>query len=391
MTHTPVLAIRVRAEIPPDLALLRSLERRPSMRRLLIVGALLAAMFVGGCDDVDEAVGTLNSGITALQTTSASWADILIDTRDELIKQGQGTLAVEVTNILNGAVQASGVEVRCFTDFLRSRVREDLVHLRATLTHETLDLVPVFCQPNPDSIDMNVPAARRTLIVIDGYNLSNDAIHATLKGADGTSVNVDDMIDVFGYQATVNVPRLPLTSSSTRLEFSLGLTPTSAARQSLPVIQPVPEPVYELATVRVHGTVYLEDVETFGANEKRDAYVDQYLAVPQEGAEFHWGGDGTGCVGGEVNGYLDVFLTLDPGNGAVTVRGTSRFYEGTSCGPTNLRRSGDVVFPRSLAPGESATYTSSLSNGDGSVVFNVAFTNVEAKTSATLTKLSRGR
>ena len=265
------------------------------------------------------------------------------------------------------------------------------MHLRATLTHETLNLVPVFCQPSPDGIDMNVPAPRRTLIVINRYNLSKNAIHATLKGTDGTSVNVDDMIDVFGYQATVNVPRLPLTSSTTRLEFSLGLDPATAIRQSLPVIQPVPEPVYELATVRVHGTVYLEDVETVGANEKRDAYIDQYVAVPQEGAEFHWGGDRSGCVGGEVNGYLDVFLTLDPGNGAVTVRGTSRFYEGTSCGPTNLRRSGEVAFPASLRPGSSATYTGSMSNGDGSVVFNVAFTNIEATTSSTLTKLSRAR
>ena len=130
------------------------------MRRLLIVGALTRRDVRGGCDDIDRAVGTINSGITALQTTSAScWADVLTKTRDELIKQGQSTLAVEVTNILNGAVQAAGVEVCCYTEFsAQSSPRS----ISASPGHaDARDPKPGFVLPQPSPDGIGTPATSR--------------------------------------------------------------------------------------------------------------------------------------------------------------------------------------------------------------------------------------
>ena len=87
-----------------------------------------------------------------------------------------------------------------------------------------------------------------------------------------------------------------------------------------------------------------------------------------------------------VFGVGHVFLTLDPDNGAVTVAGKSRYYEGTTCGATNLRRSGEVAFLSAILQGRSASYTAALSDDEGSVDFNVQFTSVEARANLPLSR-----
>ena len=69
---------------------------------------------------------SLNDGISGLNSASADWQKIVGDLQQTLIKQGQSTLANEVSVVLNRAIAATGSELRCNVDFVRVRVRQDL-------------------------------------------------------------------------------------------------------------------------------------------------------------------------------------------------------------------------------------------------------------------------
>jgi hypothetical protein len=95
-------------------------------------------------DPAEKAVAVLDKAIETLESESANWRMVLEDTRDKLIQEGQSTIANEVSNVLSRTVSDIGIEARCYTDFLRDRVKEDLVRIRASITGEELSLTPVF-------------------------------------------------------------------------------------------------------------------------------------------------------------------------------------------------------------------------------------------------------
>lgn len=247
---------------------------------------MILFIFVTGCgifdDPVDLAAATLDEAISSLEIQSANWQTVLEETREELIDQGQSTIANEVANVLSQTVSDVGIEARCYTDFLRDRVKEDLIRIRASITGEELNLVPVFCKPTPRVIDMNLDADRRTYIEISGYNL--DAANVTVFLID----NLDHLSDVSfaigspsRYLLTLNLGRngVPLSDASDKLVFEL----SGGETRTVNIIQPLPTPpppqdfeyridLYTVdkasAPAAEHGRVWVKIIGTQGRTDE---------------------------------------------------------------------------------------------------------------------------
>jgi hypothetical protein len=316
---------------------------------------------------------TLNDSIQKMGQQSNNWQSVLEETRDKLVKEGQSTLANEVSNVISRATSDVGIEAKCYTDFLRDRTKEELVKLRATITQEKLELKPVFCNPTPNSIDMNIPPDRRPVIEISGYNLTSSSLKVFLVGGGLPKNDVSNKLsNPTSYLLTLNLGSngVPLSDKSDQIIFQL----PNGEEKSIGITQPVaPPPPRQFTSQRVHitGTIDMHDSETFGSDENKLVPVDDYIDVTStQNTPYHW----EDCVGGEVQGYIDTQLQLDKNTGVVSAQGIGRYYEGTSCGPTNSRV-GNRPFNFSLRPGESYTYEGRLSDDEGHVIYNLNFKN----------------
>ena len=146
----------------------------------------------------------------------------------------------------------------------------------------------------------------------------------------------------------------------------------SASPPASPTPSPIPMPRFDAAALHVQGTVFLNDKEDWPfKDENRTVTVNKTvnLAAGATG-NFTWGA----CVGDEVQGYLDLNLSLDRATGRVTASGLARYYEGTRCGATNLR--GKQAVSLAVNPDASEKYLGSLRDGNGAVMFNLVISNV---------------
>jgi hypothetical protein len=66
-------------------------------------------------------------------------------------------------------------------------------------------------------------------------------------------------------------------------------------------------------------------------------------------------------------------LQLDKETGIVSGQGSAKYYEGTSCGETDLQ--GSDSFDLKIPPGESYVFQRNLSDSDGGVSYNLNFKN----------------
>jgi hypothetical protein len=72
-------------------------------------------------DTQNVAVAVLDDSIQKMGRQSDGWKEVLQETRDKLTKEGQSTLANEVSNVISRASSDAGIEVKCSVDFLRDR------------------------------------------------------------------------------------------------------------------------------------------------------------------------------------------------------------------------------------------------------------------------------
>jgi hypothetical protein len=325
-------------------------------------------------DTRNVALDTLNDAIQKMDQQSNRWQDVLEETRDKLVKDGQSTLANEVSNVISRASSDVGIEAKCYTDFLRDRTKEDLIKLRATITKEQLELKPVFCNPTPNSVDMNIPSDRRPVIEIAGYNLTQNTIKAFLVDKSQTSGRLDvsdKLSNPSNYLLTLNLGSngVPLSANSDKIIFEL----PNGEVKSISVIQPPPpppKPQFLNSRIHVTGTIDMNDDENIVSDENKFVRVDTYIDVKHDqNTPYHW----EDCVGGEVQGYVDAQLQLDKDTGVVSGQGIGKYYEGTSCGRTNEH--GSRPFNFSLRPGESYTYQATLEDGDGHIIYNLNLKN----------------
>lgn len=150
--------------------------------------------FVKGLVDrtTTKTVNILDDGIRSLDKNSADWQTVMEETRDKLIAAGQSTIANEVSNALNRSVAVASVEARCDVDFLRTRLKEDLVAIKAHFLHHNVPpRAPALCNVVPSTIDLGLDPTRRNKIEIFGYNFdSTPGMQLFLDDADGSSSDV---------------------------------------------------------------------------------------------------------------------------------------------------------------------------------------------------------
>ena len=220
-----------------------------SVTRWSVAVAIALFIFLSGCNAskvVDPAIdaktdtlNTLNDAITALQSQSADWQQVLKDTASKLTKDTQSTLRTEVTDLISRTTSRAGVELRCDADFVRERIREELVGLKAKFMGQPVPAVdPAFCQVVPIAVDRDLIPDRLKQLEFYGYNFpqAND-LGVFLEGAGGQRTNVTSKLDkptTYAMTLKFGANGVQLDNTSARLVLEWGGKPVS----SVAVIQP---------------------------------------------------------------------------------------------------------------------------------------------------------
>jgi len=118
---------------------------------------------------LDNTQQTIQDAINKLSIESSNWQQTLRDLETKLIQDGRDTIANEVSQLMTRGIAQTGTELRCNTDFVGMRMKEDLERVLAKLQgKEPKPREPAFCQVNPEVVNM---AYRPTHLSFYGYNL----------------------------------------------------------------------------------------------------------------------------------------------------------------------------------------------------------------------------
>ena len=192
-------------------------------RRMAMFGLLIPLLV--GCgipESIRGAVNTLDSAIYALSSESANWRSIVEEIKDELPAEIRG----EVDIALNRALAASGVEFRCDVDFIRQRLRQDLLDIRDQLIGKKQRIkTPVICHVIPATID---PMSTK-YVQFFGYDFDKSQLELFLE--DGNQVrNVTELLDrPSHYELTINVSHALLSDTSRKFILRGGTEEYSVA------------------------------------------------------------------------------------------------------------------------------------------------------------------
>lgn len=177
--------------------------------------------------------------ITELQTSSTSWQDILTETRDQLVIEGH-SLSTDISSILNNSIANTGIEAKCFADFMRSRVINDLKRLLSKIKKVKINLVPVLCKPEPSSVDYErVKTGRTNVINLYGFNFDAFAEGNTklfLVDKNSNRIDISTYLSTASqYIATINLGSngVPINFRSDKIEIKY-----SGGNNTISIIQP---------------------------------------------------------------------------------------------------------------------------------------------------------
>jgi hypothetical protein len=213
--------------------------------RRIVVGAVLVvcAMTVQGSsclpnlnEPVDKVADTLNNAIGQLGSESTAWRGTLQQLEQDLIQQGQSTLANQVQSVLNRGIAAAGLEVKCTVSFLKAQLREQLQGILAAYLHKPVPPpVPHFCSYDPPQIDLRITGSARPLLNVYGFNLSNSNVSVAVVNGNGARTAVQPGYFNVGteFMATMNTVNYPFTVGSLYVSFTL----TNGEEQRIGVVQ----------------------------------------------------------------------------------------------------------------------------------------------------------
>jgi len=142
-------------------------------------------------EPVDKVADTFNNAIAALGSESTGWRGTLQQLEQDLIQQGQSTLANQVQSVLNRGIAAAGLEVKCTVSFLKAQLREEIQGIFAAYLHKPVPpVVPHFCSYDPPSIDLRITGSARPLLNVYGFNLSNSNVTVAVVDTAGVRAPV---------------------------------------------------------------------------------------------------------------------------------------------------------------------------------------------------------
>lgn len=188
-------------------------------------------------DATTAAVNAIDDALETLADASADWQAVLTNLVGELTDEAQSTIRNEVSNLLSRTVATGGAELRCNVDFLRDRVRQGLLRIKARLLGTDLPpLEPGLCGVVPLAIDMSLEPARRNVVEFYGYDFDTTPI-TVLHVTGGNSVDQSDKLTrPTHYHMTLNLGGngIVLGPNSERLVLRWG----GADISTIAVIQP---------------------------------------------------------------------------------------------------------------------------------------------------------
>jgi hypothetical protein len=173
-----------------------------------------------------QTLAALDKAINTLKTESSNWQQVLQETRDELVDSVNSSIKNEVTNLISNSIAATGAQVRCEVDFVRTRARQELIHIRNKLAQKIKQpllnespLFPVFCSATPTSVDLNLAPERRDEIKFGGYDFSKETVKVLL-------LNGEQEIDISGnlaqptqYLLSLNLSGIKFTSKINKINI----------------------------------------------------------------------------------------------------------------------------------------------------------------------------
>lgn len=164
---------------------------------LLISGCGLAGLGQSIEDAATRAVSVLDDAIETLANESADWQQVLQDAMSQLTDDAQSTIRNEIADVASRSIAQAGVEFRCDVDFIRARVREALIDIRASLLGQIAEPVePSLCSVVPLVVDRTLVPDRLKTIEFYGYNLDFvESLRVFLEDGAGRLTDVTEFLD----------------------------------------------------------------------------------------------------------------------------------------------------------------------------------------------------
>jgi hypothetical protein len=173
---------------------------------------------------VDQVTQAFNNALSQLGSTSTQWQMTLNNLENNLVQQGQQTLANQVQSLITRSTAGAFVEVKCTVDFFHSRLSEDLIAILDAFQHKPVPPpVPHFCNVDPSAIDLRLtPSQRPATLNVYGYNLSTSNVTVTVENQNGSSSTAAGFFNVPNeYLATFNIVGYPFLTQNQRVVFTL--------------------------------------------------------------------------------------------------------------------------------------------------------------------------
>ena len=147
-----------------------------------------------------EAIHSMDKAIATLNQESADWQTVIADLEQDITAEMQSTISAEVQNLTRNAVLTAGGEVRCNAEFMRIKLRRELIDIRNSLAQSLnnqlinlgisgyqFDILqqeapePFICDIVPSAVDMSLDPVRRQKLDIYGFDLRSMPIYVTYR------------------------------------------------------------------------------------------------------------------------------------------------------------------------------------------------------------------
>lgn len=208
--------------------------------------------------ELRNTVDSFDRAIDALSRQSSDWQVTLEELKEGLVDDVQSTLRVEITELLQTGVLASGGEFRCDAEFLRLRTEQKLRRIRNNLAEaineaiETgggspipllpeIPIEPFICDASPSAVDLSLELERRNSLDIYGFDLKSLPIMAEVvdpSGRENIPLRIISELHMV----------LDLTTSIDENSQYIALSWDGESQSVIPILSTIPGPICDIQT-----------------------------------------------------------------------------------------------------------------------------------------------
>lgn len=311
----------------------------------------------------------LDNSINKILSGTDSYQQVLKNTVDQLMKEGQSTIANEVQQVLTRSGMDAKAEILCGLDFVREQLAGSLREIKRS---QKFTPKPAICTVDPKVIELEEKEGqlrpKRQDLLASGYNFDG-LIKVYLINKNNTQKDVTfSLAKPTRYNLSLNLGRngVPFSRNSQLIKFAL-----PGKTQTINIIQPFSEKHSQVVIMR--GKISMKDAGL--RSRSRTVNIDQtFVLTPssqKKNFSDYW------CVGEgrKIRGLLDVQFSLNPNTGAVDVEGVTKYFEGRgSCSEVSTLRKSNT-FQYAIVDDTSRGYNHKLSDGRDYVDFALTFSN----------------